>query len=96
MSCKVPPPGWLCTREEGHEGPCAAISEKPATNIHLSQAFADGFLAGFDASGEGFNGEYPFGDGKATEEQDLALIATLRASHEAFVKRWKAEHIIAD
>lgn len=22
--CKVPPAGWLCTREEGHEGPCAA------------------------------------------------------------------------
>lgn len=23
-TCAVPPPGWLCTREEGHVGPCAA------------------------------------------------------------------------
>lgn len=22
--CKVPPPGWSCSRGEGHEGPCAA------------------------------------------------------------------------
>jgi hypothetical protein len=22
--CTVPPQGWLCTREPGHEGPCAA------------------------------------------------------------------------
>jgi len=22
--CKVPPKGWLCTRQSGHEGPCAA------------------------------------------------------------------------
>lgn len=22
--CKVPPPGWWCSREPGHEGPCAA------------------------------------------------------------------------
>ena len=24
MSCQIPPPGWYCTREEGHTGPCAA------------------------------------------------------------------------
>lgn len=23
--CNVPPPGWTCTRERGHEGPCAAL-----------------------------------------------------------------------
>lgn len=22
--CDVPPPGWRCTRERGHDGPCAA------------------------------------------------------------------------
>lgn len=22
--CKLPPSSWKCTREEGHEGPCAA------------------------------------------------------------------------
>jgi hypothetical protein len=24
--CRVPPPGWRCTREPGHGGPCAALS----------------------------------------------------------------------
>lgn len=23
--CDVPPEGWKCTREKGHEGPCAAV-----------------------------------------------------------------------
>lgn len=23
--CRVPPAGWRCTRESGHEGPCAAV-----------------------------------------------------------------------
>lgn len=23
-SCTVPPEGWYCTRQAGHEGPCAA------------------------------------------------------------------------
>ena len=23
--CQVPPPGWRCTREAGHDGPCAAV-----------------------------------------------------------------------
>lgn len=25
QGCAVPPLGWYCTREAGHEGPCAAI-----------------------------------------------------------------------
>lgn len=24
--CDIPPPGWLCSRAKGHEGPCAASS----------------------------------------------------------------------
>lgn len=24
-SCTLPPPGWRCTREPGHKGPCAAL-----------------------------------------------------------------------
>jgi len=23
-ACRVPPPGWVCTRDAGHDGPCAA------------------------------------------------------------------------
>ncbi len=26
--CDVPPPGWYCTREAGHEGPCAAYEKE--------------------------------------------------------------------
>lgn len=26
--CQVPPKGWRCTREPGHEGPCAALPEE--------------------------------------------------------------------
>jgi hypothetical protein len=25
--CQLPPPGWRCTRDAGHEGPCAAVAE---------------------------------------------------------------------
>lgn len=28
QGCEVPPSGWVCTREAGHDGPCAA---HPAT-----------------------------------------------------------------
>lgn len=24
QECEMPPKGWLCTREKGHDGPCAA------------------------------------------------------------------------
>lgn len=24
QGCEVPPPGWWCSREPGHDGPCAA------------------------------------------------------------------------
>lgn len=25
--CTIPPPGWVCTRERGHDGPCAAYPD---------------------------------------------------------------------
>lgn len=25
LPCNVPPEGWRCTRERGHDGPCAAV-----------------------------------------------------------------------
>lgn len=28
-ACTVPPAGWTCSRELGHEGPCAARSDAP-------------------------------------------------------------------
>jgi len=29
--CKIPPPGWRCTRQVGHTGPCAAINDLPSS-----------------------------------------------------------------
>lgn len=26
--CAIAPPGWLCTRKPGHDGPCAAVKLK--------------------------------------------------------------------
>ena len=26
MTCNLPPEGWVCTREPGHTGPCAAYT----------------------------------------------------------------------
>jgi hypothetical protein len=28
-ACERPPAGWYCTREAGHEGPCAAREDAP-------------------------------------------------------------------
>lgn len=27
--CLIPPPGWVCSRDAGHEGPCAAWQQTP-------------------------------------------------------------------
>lgn len=34
QGCTVPPPGWWCSREPGHRGPCAA-REVPAHRGHV-------------------------------------------------------------
>lgn len=43
--CMMPPKGWVCTREPGHEGPCAAHpvgNEIAAEQIHrLKQCLRD-------------------------------------------------------
>lgn len=33
--CEVPPPGWMCTRAKGHEGPCAALPIKPFSDAEI-------------------------------------------------------------
>lgn len=32
-ACPKPPDGWRCTREPGHDGPCAAVPIVPRTTI---------------------------------------------------------------
>lgn len=41
------------------------------------EAFTKGFYAGFRASGEGWNGEYPFADHCRDVEEDESLKQTL-------------------
>lgn len=36
--CTVPPEGWFCTRDSGHDGPCAALPKAPETLIDLKEA----------------------------------------------------------
>lgn len=39
MICTLPPAGWRCTRELGHEGPCAAVPINVLTIIVVWQDF---------------------------------------------------------
>jgi hypothetical protein len=48
MICTKPPPGWRCTREDGHEGPCAAVEmfaalepERPETIDEVKAAASE-------------------------------------------------------
>lgn len=41
---------------------------------HGQTAYDDGYLDGFKRSGEGFNGEYPFGDHNASDAEIIAAI----------------------
>lgn len=36
--CTVPPPGWYCIREPGHNGPCAAYSRRHAIEAVMDEA----------------------------------------------------------
>ena len=44
--CTIPPDGWQCSRERGHEGSCAATPKAPATDAGEVE---DAFRAGWDA-----------------------------------------------
>ena len=50
--CELPPAGWVCTREPGHDGPCAAVASDTGSGLReglealFEQAFADGMDAG--------------------------------------------------
>lgn len=40
LKCKMPPPGWWCSRTPGHDGPCAA---RQLSRFHIPGAFVAGF-----------------------------------------------------
>lgn len=35
QTCRVPPSGWYCTRQAGHEGPCAALPSSESKDSEL-------------------------------------------------------------
>jgi hypothetical protein len=43
-----------------------------------AKAFEEGFFAGFSASGEGFNGEYPYGDKGIDIKTDQWVLSELK------------------
>lgn len=42
--CRVPPPGWYCTRWAGHDGPCAAYL---IVNVVNDRTYGDGLPWGY-------------------------------------------------
>lgn len=41
LTCPAPPPGWRCTREVGHGGPCAAVPTRSvADSLYEASAAA--------------------------------------------------------
>jgi hypothetical protein len=56
-TCTVPPEGWHCTREPGHEGPCAAVpdpivgsaSMRDGSRVPVRKSFADAIWAQAEA-----------------------------------------------
>lgn len=49
MACKLPPPGWTCSRAKGHDGPCAASQAKPLEAVPTMRAELDAYVAGLHA-----------------------------------------------
>ncbi len=47
MNCNRPPKGWICTREAGHEGPCAAYRLDNKWWYICNAAVAIAIVAGF-------------------------------------------------
>lgn len=60
--CTVPPPGWYCTRERGHDGPCAA--HQAATNPPAAPIYATGGIEEIadELEAEALNYEGDFAD----------------------------------
>lgn len=45
MTCRLPPPGWTCSRDAGHDGPCAAAPDvdEASWQTHVAAAVCAAF-----------------------------------------------------
>jgi len=41
--CELPPAGWVCTREPGHDGPCAAVASDTGAGLASKEDGTDNF-----------------------------------------------------
>ena len=71
-------------KEARHAAAELVAAHPPAAPIQNRDDFDRGFFAGFNASGQGWNGEYPFGDfGNDPAEDPIIMqeLAKARAAH---------------
>jgi len=87
--CTLPPSGWRCTREAGHDGPCAAVPSSPeqggegaaAALLRTIRSWCDDPPAGHDAVGRWLSAD-------RLAEKRLRLVATPAAGNK---RRKKAQ-----
>lgn len=41
LMCTIPPSGWTCNRDPGHEGPCAAMPSSPSEPYRRSSVLSE-------------------------------------------------------
>lgn len=88
--CTLPPPGWHCTREYGHEGPCAAVP----TNNKMNTDFVEilhrlHILFPINRNGTSFKGTHHL---IINDDGDPELRIWIRTAH----NRFRMIHITCD
>ena len=78
--CNIPPPGWVCSREPGHEGPCAARRETPYDEYADKAVYDPGML--WDS-----NVSYV---GKEMVYSEAVRVITMREFRQAIIDAWMA------
>lgn len=83
MECWNPPPGWRCSREQGHDGPCAAspIENPPwegfVSEGHIYPNWTDDQRAAIAVQCDAFADEF-YGRNRKPDQEELdSLLRTL-------------------
>ena len=80
-TCQIPPPGWYCTREAGHDGPCAALPNLTAfTRAVAEEREACAKLVEFMMSAD-YTAEKGGGHGAPADAAEIA--GAIRCGHRA-------------
>lgn len=91
--CNIPPEGWRCTRESGHEGPCAAIPEGNGDYVAWCR-YTERSIVTCDSDAPGAFRVYrratPVSSAPFTEEQQAAIAKAIFDNDYSDMKRLKA------